>query len=119
MRKFLLSALLVTMPFSGIRVICVDAPAAASAATTQTAADDCEQICARHHHVSSDTTGSNCVLTADVCALLAFASTVSIGPEQSPAGLTLDVSAAPADAPRGGLEPELTHQVPPPKPQIF
>jgi hypothetical protein len=111
--------LLTTLPFSGMRVICVDAPTEASAATTQTTADDCEQICARHHHLSSDTTGSNCVLTADACALIAFASTVSIGPEQSSAGLTLDVSAAPADASRGWLEPELAHQVPPPKPQIF
>jgi len=111
MRSLVLSALLLTMPFSGMRVICVE-----TAASVDTASD-CERLCARHH-VSGSTDGSNCMLTADACALVAFASTISVGPEPPPADLTLDVSVAHADPPRGGVEPELARLVPPPKPPI-
>ena len=109
LRNLLLSALLVTMPFSGMRVICVETPAPADTGS------DCERLCARHH-VSGSTDSSNCMLTADACALVAFASTLSVGPEQPPAALTLDMAAAPADGTCGCLEPELAHRVPPPKP---
>ncbi|HEY3162400.1 MAG TPA: hypothetical protein VGJ78_25760 [Vicinamibacterales bacterium] len=119
LQKLVLSALLVTMPFAGIRVICVDPPVDASAATTQTAADDCGRICARHHQVSSDTNGSNCILTADACALLAFASTIGVGPEQPSTAVGLHVSPAPADAPRRCLDPALARPFPPPKPQVL
>lgn len=108
LRNLLLSALLVTMPFSGMRVICVETPAPADTGS------DCERLCARHH-VSGSTDSSNCMLTADACAIVAFATTLSVGPEQPPAALALDVSAAPADGASGCLEPELARSVPPPK----
>ena len=112
MRKFVLCALLVTMPFGGMRVMCVDAPAPADTDS------DCERLCARHH-VSSSTDGSTCMLTADACALLAFATTVGVGPDQPPADLGLDVSAAPAGESRVSPDPDLAHHVPPPKTRIL
>jgi len=103
--------LLVTMPFSGMRVICVDA-----AAPTDTRSD-CERLCARHH-LSGNTSTSNCALSTDASSLIVFASTAAVGPEEPLSG-PLAVSVVSADAPRCCLEPELAHRVPPPKPHVL
>jgi len=111
MRNLVLAMLLVTMPLSGMRVICVD-----SAAPTETGSD-CERLCARHH-VSSSTNSSTCALSTDASSLIVFASTAALGPEE-PVQAPLVVSAVSADSPRCCLDPELAHHVPPPKPQAL
>jgi hypothetical protein len=111
MRTLVLSALLVTMPFSGMRVICVDASAPAQTGS------DCERLCVRHHLSGTGGT-SNCALSTDESSLIVFASTAAVEPEQ-PIGVTSVMSEAAAESPRFCPEPELAHQVPPPKPQIL
>jgi hypothetical protein len=118
MRNLVLSALLVTLPLGGMRVICLNEPADLTNSTVASNTDSgCERLCARHHS-SSDGDGSNCALTTDPCALIAFASTSALCPEES-LGITLCVSAVPADVPRYAPEPELARRVPPPKPQVL
>ena len=118
-RNLVLGTLVAILPFSGMRMICIDAPAAgARAATTEAAADDCERICARRH-VSSDTNGTNCVLTADACASMAFATTIAVGTERPTARFSLDVSAAPVNVLERCAEPELARHLPPPKRQVL
>ena len=110
-RNLVLIALLVVMPFSGMRVICVDA-----AAPTETGSD-CERLCTRHH-VSSTTNGSNCTLSTDSSSLIVFASTAAVGPEE-PLSAPPVVSAVFTDSTQCCPEPELAHRVPPPKPQVL
>lgn len=106
-RNLALTALLITMPFSGLRVICVDSTAPAETGS------DCERLCTRHH--VSDTTGSsNCSLSTDNSPLITFASTAALAPE-APMQAPLVVSVVVADSARGCLEPELAHRVPPPR----
>ena len=111
MRGFVLSALLLTLPFGGMRVICVDASAPPEPGS------DCERLCPLHH-VSGTSGDSNCALSTDSSSLIVFASIVAVEPEQ-PASMPSIVSAVSADAPRCCLEPELAHHVPPPKLQIL
>jgi hypothetical protein len=111
MRGFVLSALFLTLPFTGMRVICVDAGAPAETVS------DCERLCPLHH-VSGTSGSSNCALSTDSSSLIVSASTVAIEPEQ-PERMTSVGSAVAADSPRCCLEPELAHHVPPPKLQIL
>jgi len=106
-RNLVLSALLVVMPFSGIRVICVDANAPADTRS------DCEQLCARHH-LSGTGSSSNCTLSTDSSSLIIFASTAAAGPEE-PLCAPLVASAVFTDSTQCCPEPELAHRVPPPK----
>jgi hypothetical protein len=111
MRGFVLSALLLTLPFGGMRVICVDA------STPPETGSDCERLCPLHH-VSGTSGDANCALTTDSSSLIVFASTAAVAPEQ-PASMSSIESVVSADAPRRCLEPELAHHVPPPKLQIL
>jgi hypothetical protein len=111
MRNLVLVALLVTMPFSGMRVICVDAPTPAETAS------DCERLCARHH-VSGAGSSSNCTLSTDNASLIVFASPAAVGPEE-PLSAPLVSAAATIDISQYLPEPELAHRVPPPKSQIL
>jgi hypothetical protein len=112
-RNLVLSALLVVMPFSGMRVICVDAAAPADTDTRS----DCEQMCARHHLSGTGST-SNCTLSTDSSSLIVFASTVAAVPEE-PLSAPLVVSPVFTDSTQCCPEPELAHRVPPPKPQVL
>ena len=118
-RTLVLGTLVAILPFSGMRVICIDATADTSSATEVSAGDaDCERLCARHH-VASTTTGATCALSTDPCALMVFACTVGVGPEEPSSALRLDVSAVPVDAQRFCLDPEVARRVPPPKLQVL
>ena len=111
-RNLVLSALLFTMPFSGMRVICVE-----STTAPVDTGSDCERLCARHH-VAGTATGSNCLLSADACSLLAVATTMAVAPEE-PLHEPLVTATVFAEAPRYCPEPDLAHRVPPPKPQVL
>ena len=112
-RNLALIALLVVMPFSGMRVICVDA----AAPTDTDTRSDCEQLCARHHLSGTGST-SNCTLSTDSSSLIVFASTAAVGPEE-PLSAPPVVSAVFTDSTQCCPEPELAHRVPPPKPQVL
>jgi hypothetical protein len=136
-RLFVVTALLVILPFSGIRVICVELPAEDSATE---AADheltDCEQLCALHRDDETAALGSRllalakaqspepeaetmrevCALTADGAILdcVAFSAIAVVAaqqPEETPAiarNLYVDSS-------RLHLDPALAPAGPPPK----
>jgi hypothetical protein len=120
MRALLASILLIVLPFSGIRVICVDDAEEASVSAPgaepemdQQAIEDCRRICALHHPrpVPAE---EDCAITVDPTSL-----TMLGGVAVLPA---IDAAAAPFATPHvyferlhGYVEPGLAHLSPPPK----
>ncbi len=129
MRKLVLAALLVVLPFSGMRVVCVDSPTpvSGSAASTETVVD-CERLCPLHP--PSDTpamtpgtrsgteTGSDCALSTDGASFSILATVAVLWPHES-LEVPLAVSAVSAASPRFYLDPELAHVAPPPRPRAL
>lgn len=125
MRRLALGALLVVLPFSGIRVICIDSPVDVSGSTAPTETlTDCERLCPlqRPSDTPSITAGPSSSTKSDSdCALSPGASSISLSASiavlrpHEPLQVPLAVSAAPAESPRFYLEPELAHLAPPPK----
>jgi len=123
-----LGTLLILMPFSGIRVICIDAPTDEKrpSAPTETLSD-CERLCPLHQpsgtpsstdSAGSTESGSGCALSTDASSLSIVAS-IAVPRPQEPLQVALVASAASADSPRFYLEPALAHLGPPPKPQAL
>jgi hypothetical protein len=114
LRKLLVSALLVVMPFSGMRVICLDPSAEASTAADQDEqSSDCDRICALHRPIDSGT-GSNCALTADPSSLVIIAGSAVL-PWKQPMQLPTVVLLQHDDISQLYLEPGLARLNPPPK----
>lgn len=121
MRTLVLGTLLVILPFSGMRVICVGVPTDVSPSNARTEqGTDCERLCPLHlpSVAPSSPDGSDCALSSDASSLGIFASIAVLQP-QEPLHVPLVVSAVSADAPRFYLEPALPHLGPPPKPQAL
>ena len=118
MRTFVLGTLIAILPFSGMRVICLDAHVdAGGASAAAEPAADCERLCALHHPFGSASdpgNGSNCALSTDASSLIVFASTAVVRPEE-PLQVPLVVSPVHVESPRCCLEPELARLDPPPK----
>jgi hypothetical protein len=121
MRRLAAGLVLVILPFSGVRVICVEVPADAAApqAPSQQADDisDCEHLCALHHVTSSDAdsgSGTRCALSADP-SCFNLSGTLAIVPAYQPFTVSIVASAIAVDAPQFYLEPAVAHLGPPPK----
>ena len=117
----LVPVLLLALPFSGVRVICVEAPAEAAANTEQSASvpatDDCERLCALHH-VSATTpdseSGSHCALSTNPSCFDIFGS-VAVFHAPQPYGVTLVATPVVERAAALYVEPSPSHPGPPPK----
>ena len=124
-------ALLVVLPFSGIRVICV-APAAAVADPETKAAEetltDCERLCPFHPPASmqaldvdspsSSDEDADCALSSDAAALQMLG-TIAVLRLVEPLTVPYVVSDAPGYITAFYAEPALVHVGPPPKSQAL
>lgn len=118
MRKLLLGTLLVIMPFSGLRVICVESPAGMSSASPRhEKGSNCERLCPLHQQSGTER-GSDCALSAGASLPSLFVS-VALPMPLDPPQVPLVVAHTYFDAPGFYLEPALTHLGPPPKPQAL
>ena len=131
LRSLTFVALLVVLPFSGIRVICIDSAAAGadSAAVGETHAaegtlTDCERLCPFHPPASmgrldadaqsSTDEDADCALSSDAAALQMLATIAVLRPAQ-PVSVPYVVSDAPVFTSSVYSEPALAHLPPPPK----
>lgn len=118
----MLGMLLTIMPFSGMRVICIDSPMnVESVSTVHTEGDaDCERLCPLHQPSSTATKeeGSDCALSADASSLSLFAS-IAVLRHQEPLPVPLVTATTYSDSPRIYSEPKLAQLGPPPKPQAL
>ena len=121
-RGFVVLGLLVVMPFSGMRVICLDAPTDVSGVNAPVETlSDCERLCPLHQPTdtsSSSKKDEGCALSADASSLIIFASTAVVRP-QEPLQVPDVVSTVSPASPRSCVEPELARLDPPPKPQAL
>jgi len=124
MRRFVLGALFIVTPFSGVRVICVDSPMEPRHPVARAeAVSDCERLCPLHppSSTSRDTERGGDTENASDCALSVDGATMSVvagiavpqpqGAFPVPAIVTVVV----ANSPRLYVEPALAHLAPPPK----
>ncbi len=128
-RTLVLSALIAVMPFSGMRVICIDSPAdpgsTSPVAQTETGSE-CERLCPLHKPAtarsapsSSSENESDCALSPDSSFVSSVFAGVAVSRPADPLQVPQAVAAVYADPSRFHLEPELAHLAPPPKPQAF
>ena len=131
LRSLAFGALLFVLPLSGIRVICVESPAAGYAAATSVGAatdarplTDCERLCplhppesveAPHADAASTNEDADCALSSDAAALQMLGTIAVLRPVQ-PVIVPDVVSDAPALIAPVYSEPALAHLAPPPKP---
>jgi hypothetical protein len=132
LRRLAFVALLVVLPFSGIRVICVDATAAGadSPAVPETHAaegtlTDCERLCPFHPPAamqtlhadaqSSSDEDADCALSSDAAALQMLGMIAVLRPAHL-VSLPYVVSDAPVFTSSVYSEPALALLAPPPKP---
>ena len=134
LRSLAFVALLVVLPFSGIRVICLDSAAAgadAASPETQTAEEsltDCERLCPFHppaslptldaDEQSSSEEDGDCALSSDAAALQMLATIAVLRPAQV-ISVPLVVSDAPVFTSSVYSEPALPLLAPPPKASDF
>ncbi len=125
-------ALLLVLPFSGIRVICVESPTAIDVAatpaeshTTDDTLTDCERMCPFHPPESmqapdaasaSATSGddSNCALSSDAAALQMLGTIAVLGSAPRLV-VPLIIADVPVEIAPAYAEPSLIHPGPPPK----
>lgn len=135
LRSLAIGALLLVLPFSGVRVICVEAsptvidpaaPAGAEEGAATQALTDCERLCPFHPpaemqapHVDAASTSSDedadCALSSDAAALQMLGTIAVLRPAQ-PVAVPEIVSDAPVFTSSVYSEPSLSLLAPPPKP---
>jgi hypothetical protein len=110
--QLLIWTLLIVAPMTGVRVVCIDPPSAASATAHLDQSADCDEMCARPQKPARD--GVYCALTADSCSLM-LAATVAVIPTHS--FVTLCPEPTPFESSFADLylAPELARQSPPPR----
>ena len=114
----MLGALLLVMPFGGMRVICVAAPQeAANSAEATKPLTECERLCPLHglSESSSSSDNTDCLLSAGASSLMASGTVAvvrSIDPPPAPEPVRVLFTLSPRFAP----EPELSRFGRPPKP---
>jgi len=111
-RKLLISALLLVIPFSGMRVICLERAPERGATVHVAGEADCDQICAVRPGTGAN--GSECALMADASALIVFAA-AAVLPSQQPMRAPAAVLVEATEASDFYLEPGLAHLSPPPR----
>ena len=114
MFKLLIWALLAVVPFTSLRVICIDPPADVLTSESEVVlAEDphCRELCAR---LKAAAAGSNCAITASSFVLLE-ATVIALPTAQTV--LHVDGVAVPfnSERPQSYLAPALSRQSPPPK----
>ena len=116
-RTLALCALIATMPFSGMRVICVGTPATESASRVHAeGASECERLCPLDDHASDE--ASDCALSAEGLSLIASAG-VAVVRAQEPPQVPDVVRVVYTESPQFLPEPELPRFGPPPKSQAL
>lgn len=138
-RLSVVTALLVVLPFSGIRVICFELPAEESiAAADDHEMTDCERLCALHREDETPALGSRLLAlakaqspepradtTREVCALTAGGalldcvsfSAIAVVRAHAPAHTPAIARNLYVDSSRLHLDPALAPAGPPPKPR--
>jgi len=136
LRRLALGVLLLVLPFSGVRVICVESPARGGDAVaplthTETATEarpltDCERLCPYHppesvqaaHDVDAASASSgedaDCALSSDAAALQMLG-TIAVLRPAPPVAVPDVVSDAPVFTSSVYAEPSLALLAPPPK----
>ena len=135
LRSLAFGALLCVLPFSGIRVMCIESPVPegfSAAPATQAEAErpltDCERLCPLHPPESLDAMHgdaapssdeeSDCALSSDAAALQMLATIGVLRPAQ-PVAMPDVESDAPVFTSSVYSEPSLTLLAPPPKPGVL
>ncbi len=135
LRSLAFGALLCVLPFSGIRVICIESPVpggSSAAPATQAEAErpltDCERLCPLHppesleamhgDAASSSDEESDCALSSDAAALQMLATIGVLRPAQ-PVAMPDVESDAPVFTSSVYSEPSLALLAPPPKPGLL
>ena len=114
MYKLLVWSLLAFVPFTGVRMVCLDRPAAMTSQAYQGA--DCDRFCLRSDAPVQDVRSGTveCMLLAE-CSLLAGVSTVAVLPGQTSITFDLPERKQALELPDYYLAPLLAHHTPPPK----
>lgn len=115
MYKLLVCSLLAFVPFTGVRMVCIES--AATPLTSPAApGGDCDQFCLRSNAPERNVQSRDveCILLAE-CSLLAAASTVAILPGQTPITFDLPERKHTLEVLGYYLVPILAHRTPPPK----
>lgn len=121
MRKLLIWSLLAFMPFTNVRLVCVERPVGASAASVADAQSDCDRFCLRRNAPvqgasvqGSSASTVDCVLLADG-ALLLVAGGVALVPALQT--LPFEPATLPLERERQHFyrAPVLVHHSPPPR----
>ena len=116
-RTLALCALIATMPFSGMRVICVGTPAVEStSAAPVDPQTECERLCPLHQ--PSQEQGSDCALSAEGMSIVS-SSGIAVVQVHEPPQTPDAVRVVYTESPRFVPEPELPQFAPPPKPQAL
>ena len=87
-RNILIWAVLLLSPFTGVRVVCIDAPEIVAPDSQVAASEDCDEWCARPPKPQSKRGDVSCALNADTCNQLLTA-TVAVVPACSSPGVQL------------------------------
>jgi hypothetical protein len=119
-RKAVASALLILMPFGGMRVVCVEGPVPAPTRQTDQASEaqhgaDCDRLCPWPR--SADANGgsdSDCALTGDDASVAVIVVTSALTPHVM-SDTEMAASEPVAEIPPVYVEPSLVHASPPPK----
>jgi hypothetical protein len=114
MYKLLVWSLLAFVPFTGVRMVCIDRPAAA--VTSTATGDDCDQFCLRSNAPKPDVRSGTveCMLVAE-CSLLASVSFVAVLPDQTSITCNPPERKHALDVADYYLAPVLAQRTPPPK----
>ena len=115
-RTLVIGALIALMPFSGMRVICLSAPAESTSSAPVDPQTECERLCPLHQPSQED--GSDCALSAEGLSIVA-SSGIAVVQVQVPPQVPDVAPVVYIETPRFLPEPELPHFSPPPKPQAI
>jgi hypothetical protein len=115
-RRVLLSALVAIMPFSGMRVMCidVDAPLAETTAPSHAHTSDCERLCPLPPAVADSGSKSDCAMSVDG-ALIVMTAVIAVSPVQAPVQAPSRISHQFAEPSQLVLDPALVQPNPPPE----
>ena len=114
-RRILIWAVLLITPLTGVRIVCIDAPAdLTTSAPRVSASQDCDEWCARPPKPQPKRGNVSCALNADTCNQL-LAATVAVVPAySSPSVQLVPTTVASVDGPQYAA-PVILPDSPPPK----
>jgi hypothetical protein len=113
-RRILLLALVAVMPFSGLRVWCVDVPPAETTSTSHAHTSDCERLCPLPPAAARSSSESDCAMSVDG-SLIIMTAAIAVSPVQEPLQRPSPVSHEFSEPSHLLLEPALVQPNPPPE----